>query len=206
MRFDGILKSWNDDRGFGFIAPAQGGQDIFVHIKAFPAGSGRPRIGQSLTFEIEAGPNGNKRARSIQYPVRSAAPRQQRVAPPAPWTAPRIMAIPVLIGIGVHLARTGDLRPAIGLVYLVMSVVTFLAYAFDKAAAVRGSRRTPERTLHALGLIGGWPGALLAQQWLRHKSSKSSFVAGFWFTVALNVGALVAWQAGWLRQALTTVD
>ncbi|RZI78674.1 MAG: cold shock domain-containing protein, partial [Rubrivivax sp.] len=49
MRFDGIIKSWNDDRGFGFIEPAQGGQEIFVHIKAFKGLRGRPQPGQRLT-------------------------------------------------------------------------------------------------------------------------------------------------------------
>jgi cold shock CspA family protein len=46
MRFDGTLKSWNDDRGFGFIEPRHGDQDIFVHIKSFPAGTGHPTVGR----------------------------------------------------------------------------------------------------------------------------------------------------------------
>ena len=44
MRFDGKLKSWNDDRGFGFIEPLQGGQEIFVHIKSF-----RPALDDRLS-------------------------------------------------------------------------------------------------------------------------------------------------------------
>ena len=45
MRFEGNLKSWNDERGFGFIE-VRGGQDVFVHIKAFGNGEARPRIGR----------------------------------------------------------------------------------------------------------------------------------------------------------------
>jgi uncharacterized membrane protein YsdA (DUF1294 family) len=118
MRFAGKLKTWNDDRGFGFVEPEQGGQELFVHIKDFPSGTGRP------------------------------------------------------------------------------SLLTFLVYAFDKSAAVSGRWRTAEQTLHLFGLIGGWPGALLAQQLLRHKTSKQSFISVFWFTVILNVCAFVLWHSG----------
>ncbi|HEU4851395.1 MAG TPA: DUF1294 domain-containing protein [Telluria sp.] len=76
-------------------------------------------------------------------------------------------------------------------VYVAASLVTFLLYAFDKRAAVRRARRTPERTLLLAGLACGWPGALMAQQWLRHKSSKTSFLAWFWITVALNAAMLI---------------
>jgi len=82
--------------------------------------------------------------------------------------------------------------------YAVASVACFIAYALDKSAARKGRRRTPERTLLLLGLAGGWPGGLAAQQLLRHKSSKTSFLAKFWFTVLLNLALLVALQAGWV--------
>jgi uncharacterized membrane protein YsdA (DUF1294 family) len=73
------------------------------------------------------------------------------------------------------------------LVYLLASAITFLAYKNDKSCAQRGSRRTPEATLHALSFAGGWPGALLAQQLLRHKSVKREFRMVFWCTVIMNV-------------------
>lgn len=75
---------------------------------------------------------------------------------------------------------------AIAGVYLVANVITFVAYAVDKSAASRGGRRIRERTLHGLGLIGGWPGALLAQRLCRHKVSKMAFQRGYWVTVACN--------------------
>ena len=84
------------------------------------------------------------------------------------------------------------LPPWIGIGYLLASVACFIAYALDKSAARSKSRRTAERTLLLLGLAGGWPGAVLAQRWLRHKSAKASFQAKFWVTVVLNSAAFVA--------------
>lgn len=79
----------------------------------------------------------------------------------------------------------------VGGFYFVLSVATFVVYAADKSAATSRSWRTPESTLHALALAGGWPGALLAQQFLRHKSTKPEFRQVFWATVLVNVGGLV---------------
>ncbi|HEY5800288.1 MAG TPA: DUF1294 domain-containing protein [Burkholderiaceae bacterium] len=74
--------------------------------------------------------------------------------------------------------------------YLAVSGLTFLLYAFDKVAAMRGARRVPERTLHYWALAGGWPGALLAQQLVQHKRAKPSFVEWSWICAALNCFAL----------------
>ncbi|MGX4643407.1 DUF1294 domain-containing protein [Massilia sp. SYSU DXS3249] len=75
--------------------------------------------------------------------------------------------------------------------YLVISLTCFVVYAIDKSAARKGGWRTPERTLLLLGLACGWPGALLAQQWLRHKTAKRPFQQLFWCTVVLNVGGFL---------------
>ena len=82
--------------------------------------------------------------------------------------------------------------------YAVASVACFIAYALDKSAARQGRRRTPERTLLLLGLAGGWPGGLAAQQLLRHKSSKTSFLLKFWLTVLVHLAVVAALQAGWI--------
>lgn len=87
--------------------------------------------------------------------------------------------------------------------YAAASVVTFIAYALDKSAAKRGGWRTRESSLHALALVGGWPGALLAQQFLRHKSTKAEFRAVFWLTVVLNVAGLVWLSSPWAEAVLS---
>ncbi|MNT28801.1 hypothetical protein D3C72_1645120 [compost metagenome] len=79
----------------------------------------------------------------------------------------------------------------VGLAYLALSGLTLAVYAIDKAAARTGRRRIRERTLHLLALAGGWPGALLGQQWLRHKSVKADFRAVFWLTAGVNVAVFV---------------
>jgi uncharacterized membrane protein YsdA (DUF1294 family) len=70
--------------------------------------------------------------------------------------------------------------------YLLASIVCFIAYALDKSGARGGARRTPHRTQLLLGFAGGWPGAVLAQQWLRHKTRKQPFQGLFWLSVAAH--------------------
>jgi len=192
MRFEGKLKSWNDERGFGFIDPLKGGDEIFVHIKSFPAGTGRPAVGLPLTFEVELGPQGKKRAKEVQFVRSSRRGPSPRPESSAPWTVARVLAVPVFIGVYLSVAARWPVSPWVAAFYGIASLVAFVAYALDKSAARQGRWRTPESTLHGLGLVGGWPGALLAQQLLRHKSSKPSFAAAFWATVCLNVAGFVA--------------
>lgn len=89
---------------------------------------------------------------------------------------------------GVMFGKIGAIVPFF---YLVMSVITFVIYAVDKQAAEGGGWRTRERTLHLLEAACGWPGALLAQGWLRHKSRKLSFGAVFYVAVIANLAALL---------------
>ncbi len=65
MRFTGKVKSWNEDRGFGFIAPTDGGQDVFVHISECPRGS-RPELQETLTFEVALNADGKKKAVNVR--------------------------------------------------------------------------------------------------------------------------------------------
>jgi uncharacterized membrane protein YsdA (DUF1294 family) len=90
------------------------------------------------------------------------------------------------------------LPQVVGAAYLCASLACFIMYAIDKAAARSGQRRTPERTLLLLGLACGWPGAVLAQQWLRHKSAKPAFLTKFWALVLMNLIAFVV-LASWFR-------
>lgn len=193
MEFEGTLAKWNDDRGFGFIEPTLGGEPIFVHISAFRGIRQRPQVGLCVVFTVEVGEQGKKRA-AWATPVSSSrrgVARQPRAAASAPGAA-SLWWIPVFVTLmilGYVLGRPPRWLP---LAYLIVSVVTYLVYYFDKRAASAGARRTPESTLHLFALLGGWPGAMLAQQLLRHKSVKPEFRSVFWATVVLNVAGFVA--------------
>jgi uncharacterized membrane protein YsdA (DUF1294 family) len=75
-------------------------------------------------------------------------------------------------------------------VYALMSLVTVVAYGWDKRAAVRGQWRTREHTLHMLELLGGFPGAFLGQRLFRHKTRKLRFLAVTWLIATAHI---VAW-------------
>ncbi|WP_394787469.1 DUF1294 domain-containing protein [Rhodoferax sp.] len=81
---------------------------------------------------------------------------------------------------------------------LALNLLTFWVYWRDKRAAQHGQWRTPEKTLHLLGLWGGWPAAAWAQALLRHKSRKAEFRLVYWLSVAIHCTALLGWLF-WLQ-------
>jgi uncharacterized membrane protein YsdA (DUF1294 family)/cold shock CspA family protein len=203
MQFQGTLTTWHPDRGFGFIAPSEGGDDVFVHIKAFKRRDFQPVVGQVLAFEVELGPNGKKRAKQVEWVRQAVAPsRVRKRAGSAPWGTATLLAIPAFLVVFGVVTFVWNPSPVWMAVYLGMSVITFAVYAWDKSAAQQNRGRTPESTLHTLALAGGWPGALLAQQYLRHKSAKAEFRQVFWATVVLNVVGFVAVSSGWMSNPL----
>jgi uncharacterized membrane protein YsdA (DUF1294 family)/cold shock CspA family protein len=192
MRIDGTLKSWNDERSFGFIEPMLGGQEIFVHIKAFETRFGRPQIGQRLTFEIEMSAEGKKRAKNVQTIQVARANASKRNDSPAQWGTASYFAIPAFLLVYLVVAILWRVPNWVAGLYLAASAACFVAYAIDKSAAMAGRWRISEGNLILLGLVGGWPGAIVAQQILRHKSNKASFRSAFWGSVTLNVLGFLA--------------
>lgn len=187
MRYQGRITTWNDEKGFGFITPNGGGDKVFVHIKSFAARQRRPEGGELVTYERKVDAKGRPQAQVVglvgEKPEPSPASGRSALPP--------LFAIGFLILLGAA-AFFKELPLSVLALYLVASVVAFVAYAFDKSAAQRNEWRTPENTLHLFALLGGWPGAMAAQRLLRHKSAKASFQMTFWVTVVLNCGAL-AW-------------
>jgi cold shock CspA family protein len=127
MRLSGTLKSWNDDRGFGFIAPTNGAPDLFLHISELPRDGTRPTVGEKLTYELGHGKNGKPQAINVVRQAFGDTRNMKRVAParraPASRTFPRAIVLMMLLSLGVYgykhyeqkvslLSKTADAVPA----------------------------------------------------------------------------------------------
>lgn len=187
MRFAGRITDWNDEKGFGFVEPSGGGERAFVHVNAFQRGSRRPAPGDLISYLPAKDSRGRLQAREIRHAgQRIEVPRQPSRLPRATIGIAALIAATVAALIGwIPLPLAGA--------YVAVSAVSYVMYWFDKSAAGRGARRTPESNLHLADLLGGWPGALIAQQQFRHKTIKQSFQSVFWVTVVANLVAV-----GWL--------
>ena len=200
MAETGTVKFFNTDKGFGFIKPDGGGQDIFVNIKAFGRVPERPTNGAKLSFEVELGAEGKKRPTRVEY-IRSAGAIGQRTQPAkrsrrpasaastrASWPALASVSFAIFAVLYAWATFRWGVHYYVLLGYLALSGWTYVMYMHDKTAAELGEWRVSEGGLHLLGLLGGWPGANLAQHVLRHKSKKTSFRVKHWVMVCLNLG------------------
>ncbi|TMS59468.1 DUF1294 domain-containing protein [Imbroritus primus] len=187
MKKAGRIKTWNTDKGYGFIDIHAELDNVFCHASALRNRGISPKPGDRVIFELSRDAQG--RTCAVNVNVLGAPPPRTSVSP-----VPLLfgcIALSAFIVAGV----LGALPPVIGWSTSVMSALAVLAYYSDKQAASRNARRTPEHSLHLLALAGGWPGALIAQQLFRHKNRKTSFQVTFWSTVALHCAAVAAWVA-----------
>ncbi|MCP9758708.1 DUF1294 domain-containing protein [Aquitalea sp. S1-19] len=186
MRYQGRIHHWKDTQGFGFVTPNGGGERAFVHIKAFKDRSCRPVDGDLIVYRVEKDAQGRLAAVDIVYPQR---PGQASASKTDGW--PLLLA-PLCFALLGALVWLEHMPMWVLQAYGALSVLAFLLYWKDKAAAQGGRWRTSEGTLHLCALIGGWPGALVAQKLLRHKTVKPAFQSAFKATVVLNVLLLAA--------------
>lgn len=192
MRYQGQLVEWNDEKSYGFIQPmprssdqAQAAQRVFLHIKGFTQRGPRPITGAWLEYEVISDSQGRLNAQCVSYVKRQSAKAANppKVSSPQAWRGWFITFYAAFI---IALQLTHQLPGWALAIPLLLSGLTYFIYAMDKNAAQQGKQRTPEKNLHLLSVLGGWPGALIAQQKLRHKSAKVEFQKVFWATVALN--------------------
>lgn len=190
MRFQGRIINWNDDKGFGFVIPNSGGDKAFIHVKALMS-KRRPVEGDLITYETSFDQQRRLQAKNIKYSnersASSGGSDRKLFGPIFGTVFCCFLALLIVLG---------KLPISMLMVYLATSTIAFFMYWIDKAAAKNNRSRTPESTLFLIGLIGGWPGALLAQRVLRHKSIKQSFQTIFWATVLINCGLLIWFLMG----------
>jgi uncharacterized membrane protein YsdA (DUF1294 family) len=205
-RFFGTLTRWDDESSSGVLTAPDGSETV-VHISEMPKGTRRPLPGGYYSFTRyrqtpskrgEAARWGARWVRPDLVPQRAAA--RPNMAPRVRWQGVvMVLAIDAVVAAAfVPLIKAG-LPIWVPAIYAVASLVAFVLYRSDKRRARFGGQRVSEATLQCWALIGGWPGALLAQQVFRHKTRKVSFQVGFWFCVVVNVGiavAVVYWLTG----------
>jgi uncharacterized membrane protein YsdA (DUF1294 family)/cold shock CspA family protein len=195
----GQLVRWKDDRGFGFIQPADGSKEVFLHISDLKDTLRRPVVGDTIYYRVITAKGGKVRASNAYihvaaYTVSKTRPNRNKTLSLSRFPIFKtifLSSVPLFGAINFALTTT-IVFPLI--LYAVMSLLTFGLYADDKSRAKLGKWRTAENTLHLFELAGGWFGGFIAQQTLHHKSSKSSYQTIFWIIVTVHY---ILWL-GWL--------
>ncbi|WP_063651476.1 DUF1294 domain-containing protein [Aliivibrio fischeri] len=175
----GRVVEWNDSKGYGFISALNGGLKVFLHISTLKNKNHRPKVGDEVSFDINEEIKGRFNANNVSIAGVNTIP------------STIMFCFIYLVLASVALVMFNGEKMFLVL-YLGMSLLTYAMYAVDKNAAKKGNWRTPENTLHVLSLLGGWPGALFAQNQFRHKSKKQPFKTILWITIFMNIGAF-AW-------------
>ncbi|ABZ75552.1 cold-shock DNA-binding domain protein [Shewanella halifaxensis HAW-EB4] len=184
----GVIDSWDDAKGFGFIQIAKQKQQVFLHISAFASKGIHPQAGNRVQFHLVKDKQGKWRADNAQLLSGGAIKSSRKIS-----CSPSRFSIAIALSFIAILAISYSLQhiPLWLLLYFISaSLVTFIAYGWDKHSARNNRWRVSELKLHLLSLAGGWPGALLAQQWLRHKSAKGRFKFILWLTVLCNLSLI----------------
>jgi len=208
MHTQGIIRRWDSAKGFGFIQGAHS-SNVFFHVRDY-RGATPPAEGMRVEFEeIQVGGKGPRAMAVRPLGARAAAPAPARAGrPAAAQPATRRRTAPqardntpagASLAMGLMLAwlallAWGSWAQRFPLWLLgamaALNLVTYASYKLDKSAAQSGGWRTSEKQLHLLALLGGWPAAWWAQQWLRHKSSKQEFRVVYWAAVLLHCAGL----------------
>ncbi|NJM99144.1 MAG: DUF1294 domain-containing protein [Phormidesmis sp. RL_2_1] len=195
----GKLTKWKDERGFGFIQPVDGSQEVFLHISAVKDATRRPQENDTIYYHCVVDSEGKVRAcNAFILGARNKSASSSSHANPSDSIGSRFPIVEVvllsllpLVG-AIHFTWTTR-NPLPLVLYPVMSLVTYALYADDKSRAKRKDWRTSEQTLHLCELTGGWLGGFIAQRVLRHKSKKESYQAAFWVIVIIHYIAWLFW-------------
>jgi uncharacterized membrane protein YsdA (DUF1294 family)/cold shock CspA family protein len=185
--FTGRIVEWNRDRGFGYLE--HDGDRVFLHIREFSERHKAPEIGDRIRFVTGVDRQGRPCAKQAAH-VNDGG----RFGVPDGLVLLLLMAAPAVAIYRV--GETGGWQFA-AVCWAGFSGMTYWAYALDKKNAQAGAAREPEKMLHLMESIGGWPGAFVAQRRLRHKSTKLGYQFVFWSIVALHEFIAIDALRGW---------
>jgi len=165
------IVEWDRQKGYGFLQV--GKQRLFLHRRDFVEHHKKPAVGDAVHFRLGKDAKGRTCAVNALHLNDGG----------------RITVLNVLVTTGLLVLpaialqrRAADFR-WVGAYVLVLGALTYWAYVVDKRRATEREWRVPEARLHLLELLGGWPGAFLAQRRLRHKCSKGSYQVVYWLIV-----------------------
>lgn len=195
---NGEIVSWDDEKGYGFIRTAQK-QSVFFHISAFHYTSQRPQAGQQVSFYCNR-PASSEPQKALKVVLSG---HEASLFSDRPYDYHELnlnMRKFLCYGLSgiVYLLAVNHYSAKLAAFYLLASAAAFWLYRSDKQTAVTRSGKTgylgrvPEKKLHQIGLIGGWPGALLARGAFDHKTGKAPFVRVFWLVAAVNIAITYA--------------
>lgn len=171
----GRLTEWLDDKGYGWVE--SDGERIFAHIKDFRRGQPRPRKGDEVRFHFGIDTQGRRCAKELQLLGTGTPPIRTGL-----WFCLGLLLVLPLWAMS-RLPIDCWMGP------LAMAILSAIAYAMhfhDKQQALVHGWRTSENSLHLIELLGGWPGAFLAQRRLRHKCSKITYQIIYWGIVTIH--------------------
>ena len=186
MKMKGKLTKYDTDKGFGFITPNGGGDNIFIHKNAFVNRSRTPQVNDIITFSLS-------KDKHERYCADNATYTGEKIKKKQTQKTNKFSLYLSLFFLALITSSTllFTFAPKLLIAYWCFSLVTFVMYAIDKSKAKRNQWRISEQSLHMLSLLGGWPGAAFAQQTLRNKSRKKEFRIVYWITVLINLGGLI---------------
>lgn len=155
-----------------------------AHVKKSAIQLGTSQVAASRLAKYKGGRHLHPLSLSAAPPTRNDGPLM---------TPLRSIGLALTVLVGLYLLTFLGLLPFwVALSVTLLSGVSLITYALDKHAARRERRRVPESSLHIIAVLGGWPGAWIAQQLLRHKTRKQPFRRWFWVTVLLHSAVMLA--------------
>jgi uncharacterized membrane protein YsdA (DUF1294 family)/cold shock CspA family protein len=177
------IVEWNDEKGYGFLQA--GNSRLFLHRRDFAERHKRPAVGDVIRFIGGVDAHGRTCAKNAVH-VNDGG----RITVLAGLLLVCLLALPAFA-----LHRRGVDFSWVGMYVLAIGAASYGCYALDKRRARAKEWRISEAELHFTELLGGWPGAFLAQRRLRHKVSKAGYQFVFWLIVlAYQLAALDSLQ------------